>query len=165
MDSNRTYWRYNGTHQTVVRWLSEMRQRVGKPVPGSILNLFYVASQAYNDLYAHQLKQAATVLPPLVDALGDLKERGYHLAMPYHVDVAIEELVDHYQHVVDARATAEYTLDREVSEQELVELFHPDSSDLHESFEHLIDYICELCHHDQDVFNPLPKVPTVAKVA
>lgn len=161
MTANNTYWAHNGKFQVVADTLGDLTPTSGEATKGSLLDLFRLASNAYHDLYNNGLMNAEIRLPALIDALGDLKLKGYVSRASEATQVAIEEIIDFHNEYMDAEATAGYIGDDEEEEEEM-ESSYPDNDAMYEALELLVDYLCELCHNGQEVFNPMPAVAKAA---
>lgn len=155
MSTENTYWSENGKHQITADILSDMMPAVGDVTTGSLLQLFILTGRAYRDLYNNGLMNQESVLPPLVDALGDFRRKGYVDQAPDAVQSEIEEIVDFYQEYQDAEAEAQYS-DEVDEDGDRLEPDYPSSAPLYEALEVLLDHICEMYQNGPDVFEPLP---------
>lgn len=155
MSTDNTYWSENGKHQIVCDTLIDLTPECGDATKGSLLQLFILTGRVYHDLFNNGLMNVESVMPPLVDALGDFRQKGYADLAPSIVQAEIEEIVSFYQEYVDAEAEAQYS-DEVDEDGDRLEPDYPGHGSLYEAMEALMDHLCEMYRSGQDFFEPLP---------
>lgn len=151
-----TYWAHNGKLQVVADAMSQMIPTQGECTKGSLLELFRLAVNTYQDLYNNGMGNAEVRLPHFIDALGELKALGYVEQASDEVQSAIEQVTGFYEEYVDAEATNGCVTDED---EDLDDAYfgdnYPSSRGLYKPMEVLMDYILFLCSNGTEVFNPL----------
>lgn len=91
--TTRSYISGTGEFQEQVADLSGIAGQTRMFQKGSVLALHYHALRTYYDFHESNFRNEDVVLPPLVEELRGLQEKGYMALAPAYIQMAVDDLI------------------------------------------------------------------------